>query len=115
MVLACNPKYAPKPTAEEKARHDAVKAALRPGCVLELVLTDYHEDLETPPGFHVTGDRLELVRVTDDKKIPITRKRADGTWEKVGEIDIWLCKSSRWGEKKCDAHYLAWMTKVVEP
>lgn len=110
MVLACNPKYAPKPTAEEKVRRDAVKAALRPGCVLEFVLTDYHEDDETPPGFHITGDRLELVRVV--RKLPIMKM---GTRERVDEYDVWLCKSSRWVEKELDAIYLAGMTKLVEP
>jgi len=86
-----------------------VKAALRPGCVLEFTTSDYHEDLETPPGFHEVGDRLTLVRLAE-RKIPVVDSK---TREKVREIDVWVCKSSRWDEKECDENYLAWMTKVV--
>lgn len=110
MVLACNPKYASKMPEEEKARREAVRKALRSGLVLEFIRPDYHEDDVAPPGFHEIGDRLELVRVVEIK--PIARH---GTNEKVGEYDVWLVKSSRWGESREDAPYLEAMTKVVEP
>jgi len=109
VILACNPKYAPKLSEEEKAQRKVVRDALKPGLVLEYIESDYHEDDVTPPGFHEIGDRLELVRVVEVK--PITRL---GTNEKVGEYNVWLCKSSRWGEKIQDALYLEGMTKVAE-
>lgn len=109
MILACNPKYMPKLPAEEKKRQEELRRSLKPGLVLEYIENDYHEDDETPPGFHVIGDRLELVSVVEKRPILNSKTR-----EKVGEYDVWLCKSSRWGEKKQDEHYLAGMTKVIE-
>lgn len=107
MILACNPKYGPKLSEEEKTRRRKVHEALRPGLVLEFITADYHEEYVTPQGCHEVGDRLELVRVVKTK--PIVRH---GTSEKVGEYDVWLCKSSRWGESEEDAIYLEAMTKV---
>jgi hypothetical protein len=113
MVLACNPKYMRKLTEEEKLRALQLRASLAPGRVLEFTQADYHEDDETPPGFHVPGDRLELVSVV--RKEPIKDPK---TLRIVGTYDVWLCKSSRWSDKdwvgERDANYLAWMTKVVE-
>lgn len=108
VILACSPKYAPKLTEEEKARRKAVRDALRPGLVLEFITSDYHEDEVTPPGFHEIGDRLELVRIA--RVLPIIRYE---TKEKVGEYDVWLCKSSRWGEREKDAPYLEAMTRLT--
>jgi len=109
-ILACNPKYAAKLSEEEKARRKAIHEALKPGLVLEYIKSDYHEDDVTPPGFHEIGDRLELVRVTD--VLPLTKLKPPH--EKVGEYNVWLCKSSRWGEKEHDAFYLEAMTKIAE-
>ena len=84
MILACNPKYAPKLSEEEKARRKAVRDALRPGLVLTFIENDYHEDEVTPPGFHEIGDRLELMRIVEVR--PIIQ---DSTHEKVGEYNVW--------------------------
>lgn len=107
-VLACSPKYMPKLPAEEKKRQEDLRKALRPGLVLEYIKSDYHEDDETPPGFHEVGDRLELVRVVDVRPVVDSKTR-----EKVSSYNVWLCKSSHWGEKKQDEHYLAAMTKLA--
>ena len=113
MILACNPKYAPRLSEEEKTRRKALRDTFRPGLVLEYIHSDYHEEDVAPPGFHEIGDYIELVRVVEIKPITL-----DDTNEKVGEYPkgyaVWLCKSHRWGEKIQDALYLEAMTKISE-
>jgi hypothetical protein len=107
IVLAANPKYL-KISVEEKARQKSVCEALRPGLVLEYIVSDYHEEDSTPVGFHSIGDRLELQRIVEVKPIVDSKTR-----EKVREYNVWLVKG-RWGEHTKDELYLARMMKVAE-
>jgi hypothetical protein len=106
VILAANPRFV-KISAEKKAQIAEMKAALRPGLVVEYTTSDYHEDESTPVGFHSIGDRLELLRVVERR--PIIRYE---TRETVDEYDVWLVRG-RWGEHTKDEPYLAWMTRPV--